>query len=148
MEQGPNGERVLDDCVHQHEGAGYPLSLVCSRLQIPLFVVGKPGTSKTLSVTILRLNMTRDSMPAIYRQQNFPAFDFFPYQSSPLSTSEGILAVWAQGRESLQRPNSIPVVLLDEIGLAEQSPHNPLKVMHKVLVIRPNLPFLASSPYL
>jgi hypothetical protein len=30
-------------------------------------------------------------------------------------------------------PNSCVVVLLDEVGLAEQSPHLPLKVLHKVL---------------
>ena len=30
-------------------------------------------------------------------------------------------------------PNSCAVVLLDEVGLAEQSPHLPLKVLHKVL---------------
>ncbi|CAM9898152.1 unnamed protein product [Sphacelaria rigidula] len=30
-------------------------------------------------------------------------------------------------------PNTVVLVLLDEVGLAEQSPHLPLKVLHKIL---------------
>jgi hypothetical protein len=33
----------------------------------------------------------------------------------------------------MEAPNTIVVVLLDEVGLAEQSPHLPLKVLHKTL---------------
>ena len=33
----------------------------------------------------------------------------------------------------MEAPNTVVVVLLDEVGLAEQSPHLPLKVLHKTL---------------
>lgn len=37
--------------------------------------------------------------------------------------------------EKNQRPNSIPCILFDEIGLAELSVHNPLKVLHSRLEV-------------
>ncbi len=53
----------------------------------------------------------------------------FSYQCSPLSTSQGIeQAFEAANRYKMQAQNTICVVLLDEVGLAEQSPHLPLKV--------------------
>ena len=30
-------------------------------------------------------------------------------------------------------PDTLPVLLLDEIGLAEESPHKPLKILHQLL---------------
>lgn len=58
----------------------------------------------------------------------------FSYQCSPLSTSSGIeQAFEAAARYKREAPNTTVVVLLDEVGLAEQSPHLPLKVLHKVL---------------
>jgi hypothetical protein len=60
--------------------------------------------------------------------------EVFSYQCSPLSTSQGIeQAFEAAARYKRESPNSIVVMLLDEVGLAEQSPHLPLKVLHKVL---------------
>ncbi len=40
-----------------------------------------------------------------------------------------------------EKPGVIPVVLLDEIGLAELSPYNPLKVLHALLCTLLSLPF-------
>ncbi len=56
------------------------------------------------------------------------------YQGSESSTSEGILAIFEKARKYKERnPDIITVVLLDEIGLAEISKHNPLKVLHKIM---------------
>jgi E3 ubiquitin-protein ligase RNF213 len=56
------------------------------------------------------------------------------YQGSESSTSEGISATFAKAQQYAARnPGTIPVVLLDEVGLAELSPHNPLKVLHALL---------------
>jgi hypothetical protein len=51
------------------------------------------------------------------------------YQGSESSTSEGILKSFEKA-SSYGRGNAAvtPVLLLDEVGLAELSPHNPLKV--------------------
>ena len=56
------------------------------------------------------------------------------YQGSTESTSEGIEQIFDRAKEYHDRnPDVIPVVLLDEVGLAEVSPHNPLKVLHALI---------------
>jgi hypothetical protein len=57
---------------------------------------------------------------------------FVSYQGSESSTSEGILRSFekARGYSSSNR-QVISVLLLDEVGLAELSPHNPLKVRQR-----------------
>ena len=58
------------------------------------------------------------------------------YQCSPLSTAEGIVATFSQCSK-LQRgknpDNFVSVVVLDEVGLAEDSPLMPLKTLHPLL---------------
>jgi hypothetical protein len=58
------------------------------------------------------------------------------YQCSPLSTPEGIVATFRQCRR-LQENNPdgryASVVVLDEVGLAEDSPLMPLKTLHPLL---------------
>ena len=39
----------------------------------------------------------------------------------------------AKKESYMQGSNQMAVVIIDEIGLAENSPHNPLKVLHKPL---------------
>lgn len=74
---------------------------------IPVFVVGKPGSSKSLAVSVLRTNLNgRASAKPFLR--TFPAVEIFSHQCSPQSTSQGILQV--RGMESweaffLNRPN-------------------------------------------
>jgi hypothetical protein len=55
---------------------------------------------------------------------------FFSFQGSESSTSEGITKTFAAAKASAAAAGAgtIAVVLLDEVGLAEISPHNPLKV--------------------
>ncbi|CAB5203320.1 unnamed protein product [Rhizophagus irregularis] len=60
-----------------------------------------------------------------------------PHQGSSSSTSEGITKVFEKANKfqkttSKQFPVA-SVVLLDEVGLAETSPFNPLKVLHSLL---------------
>jgi hypothetical protein len=106
---------------------------VATQNRIPLFVIGKPGSSKSLAMELLRSNLIGRAShnPTL---QRLPAMDIVSYQCSPLSTSDGILAAFqsAETRRSTA-PDSCVVVLLDEVGLAEQSPHLPLKVLHKIL---------------
>ena len=58
------------------------------------------------------------------------------YQCSPLSTPEGIVSIFKQCAK-LQRDKDlkkfVSVVVLDEIGLAEDSPLMPLKTLHPLL---------------
>ena len=58
------------------------------------------------------------------------------YQCSPLSTPEGIVSIFKQCSQ-LQKDKDlskfVSVVVLDEIGLAEDSPLMPLKTLHPLL---------------
>ncbi|KAJ4457995.1 putative e3 ubiquitin-protein ligase [Paratrimastix pyriformis] len=108
------------------------VSLVCILNRIPVFVVGKPGCSKSISVRLITSSLKgRDSRDPWFRQ--LPSLYVVPYQGSDVSTSEGILHVFRKAREYLGKEDIIPMVLLDEVGLAEVSRYNPLKVLHSLL---------------
>jgi hypothetical protein len=101
----------------------------------PCFLVGKPGCSKSLSIRIVNHSLKgADARDELLRC--FPTIHLLPYQGSEESTSEGIEAVFEKARRYLLRSQQmgsgdgdvIPVVLLDEISLAERSPSRPLKV--------------------
>eukprot|EP00929_Paragymnodinium_shiwhaense_P043162 TRINITY_DN22233_c0_g2_i1.p1 TRINITY_DN22233_c0_g2~~TRINITY_DN22233_c0_g2_i1.p1 ORF type:complete len:3205 (-),score=983.73 TRINITY_DN22233_c0_g2_i1:80-9475(-) len=101
--------------------------------QIPILVVGKPGCSKSLAMDILKSNLNGEvSKKEFFR--SMPAVEVFAYQCSPLSTPEAILYAFESARKSnIGNTKTIVCVLLDEIGLAEASPHLPLKVLHREL---------------
>lgn len=67
--------------------------------------------------------------------RSLPAVEVFSYQCSPLSKSEGLQHTFeaAHNYKKNSAPDTIVVVLLNEIGLLEQSPYHPLKVLHKEL---------------
>eukprot|EP01130_Rhizamoeba_saxonica_P005883 TRINITY_DN2328_c0_g2_i1.p1 TRINITY_DN2328_c0_g2~~TRINITY_DN2328_c0_g2_i1.p1 ORF type:complete len:3185 (-),score=755.13 TRINITY_DN2328_c0_g2_i1:18-8699(-) len=107
--------------------------LVCVLNRIPIFVVGKPGSSKSLSVELIGSNLNGKTSDKPFFQE-YPAVEIFSYQCSPLSTSQGIEQTFHHAiRYQANASNTIVVVLLDEVGLAEQSAHLPLKVLHKLL---------------
>ncbi|KAH3749262.1 hypothetical protein DPMN_183756 [Dreissena polymorpha] len=60
------------------------------------------------------------------------------YQCSPLSTPDGIVATFRQCAEFQKDKNLISfvsVVVLDEVGLAEDSPRMPLKEGEIFLIV-------------
>ena len=60
----------------------------------------------------------------------------FSYQCSQLSTSESILEVFNTAKRFQRDQDTekyVSVVVLDEVGLAEDSPSLPLKVLHPLL---------------
>ena len=111
---------------------------ICITAKIPLFIVGKPGCSKSLSVQLLFKSMKgEDSESAIFK--NLPKLYYNSYQGSLASTSQGILKIFQKARRILKQLNDkqlekvISMVFIDEMGLAEHSPNNPLKVLHSEL---------------
>ena len=105
--------------------------------RVPIFVVGKPGSSKTLTLQVLASNLQGEQSPSKFWAR-FPALYIFPYQCSPLSTAAGIkhqfdIACSYQKKAT----KTIVILLLDEVGLAEHSPDMPLKVLHGILVDPP-----------
>ena len=106
--------------------------------KIPVFVVGKPGTSKSLTMRLIADNLRGQQSPnPLWR--NFPAVHVVPYQCSPHSTSDSILFQFQKACDyaSSRSEDTITVLLLDEVGLAELSPDLPLKVLHEILVNPP-----------
>ncbi|PKK68874.1 hypothetical protein RhiirC2_867041 [Rhizophagus irregularis] len=110
--------------------------IVCILNHIPLFIVGSPGSSKSLAIRLVHQNLRgSDSNDEYFR--TLPQVFFIPHQGSSSSTSDGIEKVF-QKAKAYQETSSkefpvISVVLLDEVGLAETSPFNPLKVLHSLL---------------
>ena len=109
--------------------------IVCVINKIPLFICGKPGCSKSLSVQLLVSNLRgSDSNDSFFKK--LPRILAIPYQGSESSTSEGIEKIYekAKGVLNNSHDNSIlPLIIFDEIGLAEISKNNPLKVLHYIL---------------
>ncbi len=101
---------------------------------IPVFLVGKPGCSKSLSMQLIETSLRgADSLNPFFK--SLPAIFQISYQGSESSTSDGILRVFekAHSYKENNQQGVIPLVLLDEVGLAEISPFNPLKVLHSLL---------------
>jgi hypothetical protein len=72
--------------------------------------------------------------------KNFPNLMYKTYQCSILSTSESIEKAFSQARmlkdniiKNRNDQQVIVAIILDEIGLAEASKSNPLKVLHSIL---------------
>ncbi|CAE8647524.1 unnamed protein product [Polarella glacialis] len=109
------------------------VGLLCIMNRIPLFIVGKPGTSKTLCVQVLLSNLQgNQSKSKVLR--GLPAIRVMQFQCSPLSTADGIERQFeAAGRFADSALDAQVVLLLDEVGLAEFSPDMPLKVLHGIL---------------
>lgn len=135
----------MDFSVHPniaHNGAlmeNVFISFVCIILKLPVFIVGKPGNSKSLAMQLLNSSLRGpDSKDPLFKQ--YPGVNFVSFQGSEDCTSEGIIQIFEKAEKYLtdtkkqkDAPQIIPVVLLDEVGLAEISKHNPLKVLHSLL---------------
>ncbi|XP_009695289.1 PREDICTED: E3 ubiquitin-protein ligase RNF213-like [Cariama cristata] len=111
------------------------MMVVCMDLRVPLFLVGKPGSSKSLSKTIAvdAMEGTLSRSPLFKRCKEVQLVSF---QCSPHSKPEGIISTFRQGAQFQKGKNLnefASVVVLDEIGLAEDSPDMPLKTLHPLL---------------
>ena len=114
------------------------MMLVCVELKIPLFIIGKPGSSKSLAKTLIAQKMQGIDRSDSKILSTFKEAHLITFQCSPLSTAEMIIKTFRycakyqmERKEDLDRYSS--VVVLDEIGLAEASPTMPLKTLHPLL---------------
>ena len=110
--------------------------------KIPLIIVGKPGTGKSLSAQLIY-----NSMRGIYSKNEFfrqyPSIIQIYFQGSESTGPEDIEELFKKAEELYKNyknnnnnnKKSIPIymILFDELGLAEKSPTNPLKVLHSKL---------------
>ena len=111
--------------------------LICILNRIPIFLVGKPGSSKTLTMQVIASNLQGNQSPVKFWKA-FPSVHVVQYQCSPMSDSHSIQHQFEMAvRYQEHAQNTITVLLLDEVGLAEHSPDMPLKVLHGMLVDPP-----------
>ena len=107
---------------------------ICCFARVPLIIIGPPGSSKTLSVTVAAENAKGDQSEArsFYRTQKrlIP----FHYQCSRTSTSSEIEAVFkrAEDKQKADMIGTACFVFMDEAGLPEEQRES-LKVLHYYL---------------
>ncbi|XP_074786497.1 E3 ubiquitin-protein ligase rnf213-alpha-like [Athene noctua] len=111
------------------------MMVVCMDLRVPLFLVGKPGSSKSLSKTIA-VDAMEGTLSRSLLFKRCKEIQLVSFQCSPHSKPEGIISTFrqcAQFQKGKNLDEFASVVLLDEIGLAEDSPDMPLKTLHPLL---------------
>jgi hypothetical protein len=108
---------------------------ICIELRIPLFLVGKPGSSKSLAKSIIQNSMRGKTAQSDFLK-NFKEVQMLSHQCSQLSTPEGVIDVFNKAKRFQSThgiKSCVAVVILDEVGLAEDSPNLPLKALHPLL---------------
>ena len=122
---------------------------VCIDNNVPLIIIGKPGTGKSLSFQILYNTLKGEYSNSPMFKEKGKLYRYY-YQGSETSTAEGIEQVFAKAVKSQlknQGKQIISLVFFDEMGLAERSSNNPLKVIHYLLErdSKNSVPFLGIS---
>ena len=106
-------------------------ALFCIANKIPLIICGKPGRSKTLCIQILQNSLKGKDASQSYLCKYFPELIIYKIQGALNTKTEDVVKVFKKARESMkENQNNIHLVLMDEMGLAELSINNPLKVTH------------------
>ena len=152
-------EEFLITQVHKEKGIGENklikenlfLLFLAVVTKIPLIIVGKPGTGKSLCAQLIYNSMRgKYSKPTLNRNSKKPYkksfFEKYPkinqiyFQGSTSTTPEDINELFekAKGLCNLYKDRNknskdlVPIfmILFDELGLAEKSESNPLKVIH------------------
>ena len=98
--------------------------VVCGLSQVPLMIVGPPGSSKTLAVTIVAENARGEFSKSLFFKA-VPTMIPFRYQCSRRSTSNEIKAVFErsierQAKSDKEMGNICCFVFMDEAGLPEE----------------------------
>jgi energy-coupling factor transporter ATP-binding protein EcfA2 len=106
--------------------------------KIPLIIVGKPGTGKSLSSQLIYNSMRGEySKDKFFRQ--FPQILLTNFQGSKSTKPEDIEKLFEMAQNKLEfykgiekYKDKLPIsmILFDNLGLAEKSESNPLKVLH------------------
>ena len=110
------------------------MTLVCTLSRTPLMIVGPPGCSKTLAVSIADDNANGEESPSLF-YRNFARIQPFHYQCSKASTSTEVASVFdraIQRQSKVSKSKQQCLVFMDEAGLPEEEKES-LKVLHYLL---------------
>ena len=108
---------------------------VCIQLKIPLFIIGKPGSSKSLARSIINHSINEGILLEGNKIAEYTRVYMQCYQCSQFTTSNEISKLFdkCQTIQKEVAADSVACVVLDEVGLAEDSSNLPLKVLHSLL---------------
>ncbi|ETO11387.1 hypothetical protein RFI_25989 [Reticulomyxa filosa] len=113
---------------------------ICIVTTTPIVLVGDPGTSKTLAFQLLKDRLSEPNIKELQKnlQEQGINLKIKPlhvvyFQCTQESKPFGIKERWEQAQRHSEDKAIKPMLLLDEIGLAERSKHSPLKVLHHLL---------------
>ncbi|KAJ5078638.1 hypothetical protein M0811_14822 [Anaeramoeba ignava] len=79
------------------------VEFICIQTKIPLFIIGKPGTSKSLSIDILKNWLSNSSNNEYVRKGKLKRIRVFPLQCSPQTTPRAIEKIFEQARRYQQQ---------------------------------------------
>ena len=117
------------------------LMFIAINTKIPLIICGKPGCSKSLSFQLIFKSMLGEYSNSIFFRY-FPSIIRSCFQGSITTSSNAVsklfeiakekLENWIEAKKKNENKNQLPISLVyfDELGLAEKSKENPLKVLH------------------
>ncbi|ETN98782.1 hypothetical protein RFI_38705, partial [Reticulomyxa filosa] len=123
----------------------------CVATSTPMILVGRPGTSKTLSLQIMLDSLSHRNIKHFNQKLKDKQFHFnvnplqcISFQGTRNCKPSAIKELWDQTERYSNDKTITTLFLFDEIGLAEQSPHNPLKILHQLLE-HPKIAFVGIS---
>ena len=107
---------------------------------IPLIIIGKPGSGKSLSCQIIN-NSMRGKFSENKFFKSFPAIIRTYFQGSKMTTPQEVENIFKLAEKKLESAyksknlahDYISLIIFDELGLAERGKFNPLKVLHSKL---------------
>ncbi|CAB4443923.1 unnamed protein product [Rhizophagus irregularis] len=104
--------------------------VVCIITKIPIFIIGETGSSKSLALQLINLNLRGSESNDDYFK-SLPKVHVVSYLYSSNSTSDGIAEIFEKANK-YQEINSdiINVILLDNVG---SNSSNSLKLLHTLL---------------
>ena len=111
------------------------MMIVCIQLRIPLFLVGKSGSSKSLAKIVVVDAMQGPSSRNEFFK-NLKQVQMLSFQCSPQTSAQGILSVFKQAslyQKGKNLVSFVSVFVQVEIGPAEDSSKMPLKTLHPLL---------------
>jgi len=108
---------------------------VCVVNKEPLIICGKAGTSKSLSLRLIIDAMKGEESQNKFFKKYEEVIPIF-YQCSLASTSKSVQKLFNRAKEKIKtHKNQNILISMDEMGIADASPNNPLKVLHAELDI-------------
>ncbi len=124
------------------------LMFIAINTKIPLIICGKPGCSKSLSFQLIFKSMLGQYSNNVFFRY-FPSIIRSCFQGSITTSSKAVSKLFEIAKEKLEnykeakKDNTkiqlpISLVFFDELGLAEKSKENPLKVLHSKLDLNLN----------